>query len=157
MLFRLALNRTIYRNFWKLSFWGVNKMSIQLLNFSTGSAKELTLYDFLFLNAIYSPNNDNKHPSEKRNQHHSSYFTAADVFLVWGPILMTCLKFWLTIKFLGIIFAYKLSYENNSQLTRSAHPRYEYGHVTSTTAMQSDALIVLSSVFVITQSDTRNI
>ena len=42
-------------------------MSIPLLNFSTGSAKELTLYNFLFLNAIYSPNNDSKHPSEKRN------------------------------------------------------------------------------------------
>ena len=42
-------------------------MSIRVLNFSTESAKELTLYDMLFLIAIYSPNNDNKHLSEMRN------------------------------------------------------------------------------------------
>ena len=42
-------------------------MSIQVLNFSTESAKELTLYELLFLIAIYSPNNDNIHPSEIRN------------------------------------------------------------------------------------------
>ena len=42
-------------------------MSIPVLNFSTESAKELTLYDLLFLIAIYSPNNDNKHSSEMRN------------------------------------------------------------------------------------------
>ena len=42
-------------------------MSIPVLNFSTASAKELTLYDLLFLCAIYRPSNDNKHPSEMRN------------------------------------------------------------------------------------------
>ena len=42
-------------------------MSIPVLNFSTESAKELTLYDLLFLIAIYSPNSDNKHSSEMRN------------------------------------------------------------------------------------------
>ena len=42
-------------------------MSIPILNFSTESAKELTLYDLLFVTAIYSPNSDNKHPSEMRN------------------------------------------------------------------------------------------
>ena len=42
-------------------------MSILVLNFSTKSAKELTLYKLLFLIAIYSPNNCNKHPSELRN------------------------------------------------------------------------------------------
>ena len=42
-------------------------MSISVLNFCTQSAKELILYDLLFLIAIYSPNNDNKHPSEMRN------------------------------------------------------------------------------------------
>ena len=42
-------------------------MSVPLLYFSTESAKELTLYDLLFLIAIYSPNNDNKHPSEMKN------------------------------------------------------------------------------------------
>ena len=43
------------------------KMSIPVLDFSTESAKELTLYDFLFLITIYSSNNDSKHPSEMRN------------------------------------------------------------------------------------------
>ena len=42
-------------------------MSIPVLNFSTESAKELTLYDLLFVNAIYSPNSYNQHPSEMRN------------------------------------------------------------------------------------------
>ena len=42
-------------------------MSIPVLNFSTESAKELTLYDMLSLIAIYYPNNDNKHPSDMRN------------------------------------------------------------------------------------------
>ena len=42
-------------------------MSIPVLYFNTESAKELTLYDLLFLIAIYSPNNDNKHSSEMRN------------------------------------------------------------------------------------------
>ena len=42
-------------------------MSVPLLYFSTESAKELTPYDLLFLIAIYSPNNDNKHPSEMKN------------------------------------------------------------------------------------------
>ena len=42
-------------------------MSIPVLNFSTESAKELTLYGLLLLIAIFSPNNDNKHPSEMKN------------------------------------------------------------------------------------------
>ena len=42
-------------------------MSIPVLNFSTESAKELTLYDLLFLIAIYSRDNGNKHPSEMTN------------------------------------------------------------------------------------------
>ena len=37
-------------------------MSIPLTNFSTESAKEVTLHELLFLIAIYSPKNDNKHP-----------------------------------------------------------------------------------------------
>ena len=52
------------------SIFGMSvKMSIPVLNFSTESAKELTLYDLLFLIAIYSPNinSDNKNPSEMRN------------------------------------------------------------------------------------------
>ena len=41
-------------------------MSIPVLNFSTESAKELALYDLLFLIAIYSRDNGNKYPSEMR-------------------------------------------------------------------------------------------
>ena len=48
-------------------FWGSIKMSIPALNFSAESAKKLTLHDLLSLIAIYSPNNDNKHPSKMRN------------------------------------------------------------------------------------------
>ena len=52
----------------KTSVFGLStKMSIPVLNFSTESAKELTLYGLLFLIAIYSPKNDNKHSSEMRN------------------------------------------------------------------------------------------
>ena len=42
-------------------------MSIPVLNFSTEPAKQPALYDLLFLIAIYSPNIDNKRPSEMRN------------------------------------------------------------------------------------------
>ena len=42
-------------------------MSIPALNFSVESAKKLTLHDLLSLIAIYSPNNDHKHPSKMRN------------------------------------------------------------------------------------------
>ena len=59
MHLKVSLNRTMYRNMWKFSFWGVKK-NVNSMNFSTESAKELTLYDLLFLIAIYSPNNDNK-------------------------------------------------------------------------------------------------
>ena len=60
-IFRVALNRIIYRNMWKFSFWGV------WISKSTESAKELTFYYLLFLIAIYSPSNENKHASEMRN------------------------------------------------------------------------------------------
>ena len=47
----------------------VNKFSFSfsVLNFSTESAKKTTIYDFIFLIALYSPKNDNKDPSETRN------------------------------------------------------------------------------------------
>ena len=62
MLFRVALE--IFENpVFEVSI----KMSIPVLNFSNESAKELTLYDLLFLIAICSPYSDNKHPSEIRN------------------------------------------------------------------------------------------
>ena len=42
-------------------------MSISVLNFSTESDKKPTMFDLLFLIAIYSPKNDNEYPSEMRN------------------------------------------------------------------------------------------
>ena len=61
MFFRVALNR-LYIQICENSVFGVSiKMSIPVLNFSVESAKKLTLYDLLFLIAIYSPNSDNKH------------------------------------------------------------------------------------------------
>ena len=50
------------------------KISISVLNFSSESAKRPTIYDLLFLIAISTPKSNNKHPSEMRNQHHSSHF-----------------------------------------------------------------------------------
>ena len=43
------------------------KTFISVLTFSTDSAKERTVYDLLCLIAIYSPKNDNKHPSKMRS------------------------------------------------------------------------------------------
>ena len=66
------------------TFSGVSiKMSIPVLNFSTDSAKELTLHDLLSLIVIYSHNNGNKHPSEMWNKHHNIHFTVTGVCL--GP------------------------------------------------------------------------
>ena len=47
----------------------------------------------LFVTAIYSPKNDNKHPSEMRNRHQSGHFA-------FRPILMAGLKYRLTVTFL---------------------------------------------------------
>ena len=80
------------------------KTSNSVLNFSTELAKKPSMYILLFLSALCSPKNDNKRPSEIRNQHHSSHFTIIEVFLVMGPILATGLKYWLTVKFLQIFF-----------------------------------------------------
>ena len=43
------------------------KITIWVLNFITESAKKPKVYHLLFFTAIYSPKNDNKHPSKKRN------------------------------------------------------------------------------------------
>ena len=40
---------------------------MSVLNVCTESTKERTVYDLLVLTAIYSPKNDNKHPSKMRN------------------------------------------------------------------------------------------
>ena len=69
------------------------KISISVLNFSTESVKKPTVYDLLFLIAIYYPKNDNKHSSEMRSYHHSNYFTLTEVCTGFGPILTTDLKY----------------------------------------------------------------
>ena len=51
----------------KFQFFGCLKIYISVLTFSTESAKERTISDLLFLITIYSPKNDNKHPSKIRN------------------------------------------------------------------------------------------
>ena len=43
------------------------KASIYVVNFSTELAKKRTIYDLLFLIAIYSPENGNKLPCDMRN------------------------------------------------------------------------------------------
>ena len=60
------------------------------INFSTEfqykvSLKETTIYNSIFLIALYSPKNDNKQPSEMRNWHRRSYFTVTKVFLGLDP------------------------------------------------------------------------
>ena len=43
------------------------KISVLVLNFSAESAKKPTIYNLLFLIAIYFPKNNNKHPPEMGN------------------------------------------------------------------------------------------
>ena len=69
------------------AFGNLIKISILVLNFSTESAEKPKNYDLLFLIAIYSPKNDNKHSSELR------HYTMSEVFPSLGPILMIDLKY----------------------------------------------------------------
>ena len=47
--------------------WGsLLKISILVFSFIIESAEKTTLYGLSFLIAIYSPKNDNKHPSEMK-------------------------------------------------------------------------------------------
>ena len=53
----------LLNNVKNFSFW----LSISVPNSSTELTKEPTIYDFIFLTALYFPKNDNKHPVEMRN------------------------------------------------------------------------------------------
>ena len=64
--FLIALNRIIYWKIWKNSIFGIFNKSI---SFSTESSEKPTMNDFLFLIAIYPPENYNKHPSQIGNYH----------------------------------------------------------------------------------------
>ena len=68
------------------------------INVSTESAKKPTTFDLLFLIAIYSVKNGNKHLSEIRIKHQNSYLTLSVVVAGLRPILMTDLKCWLSVK-----------------------------------------------------------
>ena len=50
---------------WKNS---VSREFDENISFSTESAKNPSIYDFLFLNAIYSPKNDNNYLSKIRTK-----------------------------------------------------------------------------------------
>ena len=50
------------------------KTYISVLNFSTESAKKLTIYDLLFLIALYSSKTDNKHPLLENCQNFTEIF-----------------------------------------------------------------------------------
>ena len=55
------------KNIKKSVFVVLIKASIDVVNFSTELAKKPTIYDLLFLIAIYSPENGNKLPCDMRN------------------------------------------------------------------------------------------
>ena len=98
----------------KNSVFGVlMKISISVLNFSTESAKETTIYELLFLITISSPKNKNKHPSE----HHHSHFTITEAFPDLRSILRAGLKY--QSNFYKQFFAYKLSYEKKLSRVQS--------------------------------------
>ena len=59
----------------KIQFLGcLIKISISVLNLRTESAKEQTTFDLLFLIAIYSPQYNNKHPSEMKLASQQSFY-----------------------------------------------------------------------------------
>ena len=57
------------------------------INFSNESAKKPTIYDLLFIIAIYSLENVNKQSSEMKNKRQNSLFTTSTVFPGLEPIL----------------------------------------------------------------------
>ena len=102
----------VSKNAKKIPFLGnLIKISISVLNFSAESVEKSTIYDLLFLVAIYSPKNGNKHPSDMRNHHQSSHFAITEVFLFLRPIWRQALNFDLRSNFSKIPFACKLSYK----------------------------------------------
>ena len=62
------------------------------INVSTESAKKPTTFDLLFLIAIYSVKNGNKHLSEIRIKYRNSHLTLIVFVAGLRPILMTGLK-----------------------------------------------------------------
>ena len=57
------------------------------INFSNESVKKPTIYDLLFIIAIYSLQNVNTQSSEMKNKHQNSLFTTSTVFPSSDPIL----------------------------------------------------------------------
>ena len=57
------------------------------INFSNESVQKPTIYD-LFITAISSLQNVNKHSSEMKNKRQKSIFTTSTVFPAWSPFCM---------------------------------------------------------------------
>ena len=100
-------------------------MSIPVLNFRIELAKEL--YDLMFLIAIYSPNNDNKHPSEMRGisfSQQSLYcnrrFSRLGTHFDDRPKILTCRQ---TSR--SILLLTNGPIKKDNQSNRPAHYRYE--------------------------------
>ena len=74
------------------------------INFSNELVKKQTIYDLLFIIAIYSPQNVNKQSSEMKNKHQNSLFTTSTVFLGLEPILYAGQNLWLTAKLFRKLF-----------------------------------------------------
>ena len=88
---RAALNRTIE----KCENFEVFNGNIYVI---TESAKKPTIFVLLFLIAINSVKNGNKHLSEIRIKHQNSHLTLNVVVPGLRPILMTGLKCWPSVK-----------------------------------------------------------
>ena len=72
--------------------------------FSNESVKKPSIYDLLFIIAIYSLQNVNKQSSEMKNKLQNSRFTTSTVFLALESILYAGQKLWLTAKFFWKLF-----------------------------------------------------
>ena len=57
------------------------------INFSNESVKKPTIYDLLFIIAVYCLQNVNTQSSEMKNKHQNSLFTTNTVFPASDPIL----------------------------------------------------------------------
>ena len=151
------------------------KISISVLNVGFNT-KEPSIYDLLFLVARYPPKNDNKYPSEMRNQDQNSHFAIREVFPVWDPFddrskMLTYRQISLTFFNLQavlqkmqvsqsqskwFVFQEAVAYKRQGRVVLHT-PQHEQGKVSSATATHSYGVRVLLSVIIIAESYTRNI
>ena len=132
MLLRIALNKNIYQNMWKLSFWGANKNVNSSTEFQYWISKRANnswlnvphcnLFSLQWQQASLWNEKLALQQSLYWNQSFSrlgTHFEERPKILIYRQISS------------NIFFAYKLSYENNSQSSgqssRSSHPQYKWG------------------------------